>query len=482
MITWMQKHKKYLIITIWISTIAFIAAGMVGWGAYSFSSSSNSVAKVGNIAINVDDFNREYQLVFNNYNKQYSELMGKPLDNEQAKLLGLENITIQRLINKALLENFALDSGIRISNDDVTKEIQNIENFKKDGVFSSELYKEILKQNRIKPSEFEENMRKDLLIQKILGIFPTLITPFEKDIMSLPVALEDRLAIQIITSNQIKINIRDSELKDFYEKNKESYKTKKTFEVEILKTAINDISTNDEDLLAYYNDNKSSYITDGRVGEFNQVKDKVESDFKTKEAQKNALKLYVDFKNGKINGDKQTITEDDINSEILQAINGASDGETIKPILDNENFITIKVIKKIPQIIKSFEEAKNNIKADYYPIARQEALKKEAESKLNVFAGVDIGFFSLNDIKPIPLLQNVEKQQLLANIFNSSSKNGFVILNDKVVLYRILEQKMLRDSNNLDIFNDFKSRIIEQTIIDFLTKEYKIINNLKKDV
>ena len=51
MIDWMQKHKKWLIITIWISTIAFIAAGMVGWGSYSFNLDQGVVARVGDIKI-----------------------------------------------------------------------------------------------------------------------------------------------------------------------------------------------------------------------------------------------------------------------------------------------------------------------------------------------------------------------------------------------------------------------------------------------
>ncbi|WP_100954241.1 hypothetical protein [Helicobacter pylori] len=45
MIEWMQNHRKYLVVTIWISTIAFIAAGMIGWGQYSFSLDSDSAAK-----------------------------------------------------------------------------------------------------------------------------------------------------------------------------------------------------------------------------------------------------------------------------------------------------------------------------------------------------------------------------------------------------------------------------------------------------
>ena len=49
MISWMQKHNKYLVWTIWIATIAFIGAGFVGWGSYSFGSKAGNVAKVGDV-------------------------------------------------------------------------------------------------------------------------------------------------------------------------------------------------------------------------------------------------------------------------------------------------------------------------------------------------------------------------------------------------------------------------------------------------
>jgi len=51
MITWMQKKKKYLIVTIWVSTIAFIGAGFVGWGAYDYGSKASSIAKVGDVDV-----------------------------------------------------------------------------------------------------------------------------------------------------------------------------------------------------------------------------------------------------------------------------------------------------------------------------------------------------------------------------------------------------------------------------------------------
>ncbi|RAX52263.1 hypothetical protein CCY99_07680 [Helicobacter sp. 16-1353] len=481
MITWMQKHKKYLIITIWISTIAFIAAGMVGWGAYNFSSSSSSVAKVGDISISVDDFNREYQILYRQYNEQYTALMGKPLDNEQAKLLGLEDITIKRLIDKALLENFALDSGIRISDEDIAKEIQDIADFKKDGVFDASLYKEILKQNRLKPAVFEESIKKDLMIQKILEIFPSIVTPFEKEILSLPINLQDRLFIQIVTDNQIKVNITDKELEEFYENHKDSYKTQKEFEVEIIEAKLDDIQPNQEELKNYYDENKANYATDGVIAEFDTIKDTLIKDFQKREAQKVALKSYVDFKDSKIEGNKKTINENDINDDILQALNSAKDGDIIKPILDDDVFITIKVIKKIPQTIQSFKDAKSKIMEDYYPIAKQEAFKKYVESRINLFKGVDIGYFSIDDTKPIPGLADFEKQQLLTKVFNTDKQNDYLIVGNKAILYKIMEQKMLKDSLTSGVLNNIKSVFLEQTILDFLANTYKITNNLRKD-
>ena len=44
MITWMQRHKKWLITTVWVSTIAFVGAGFVGWGSYDFGKSGGTIA------------------------------------------------------------------------------------------------------------------------------------------------------------------------------------------------------------------------------------------------------------------------------------------------------------------------------------------------------------------------------------------------------------------------------------------------------
>ena len=56
MITWLQRHKRWLVITIWISTIAFVGAGFVGWGSYDYGKQGAVVAVVGDREVSVEEY------------------------------------------------------------------------------------------------------------------------------------------------------------------------------------------------------------------------------------------------------------------------------------------------------------------------------------------------------------------------------------------------------------------------------------------
>ena len=121
----MQKHKKYLVITIWVSTIAFVGAGFVGWGSYDFSSTSNAVAVVGENKVSINEMQREYSRLYGIYN----QLVGGTLDEEQAKKMGIEEQALNNLIVKALMLNYAYDLGLRASKEEIIQEITSTEAF-----------------------------------------------------------------------------------------------------------------------------------------------------------------------------------------------------------------------------------------------------------------------------------------------------------------------------------------------------------------
>jgi len=115
MISWMQKHNKYLVWTIWIATIAFIGAGFVGWGSYNLGSKAGNVAKVGNIEIKQSKLNNAYSNLYG----QYNQMMQGKLDEKKAREMGLIKQAFSTLAVQAKLLNFANESGIIASDEEV---------------------------------------------------------------------------------------------------------------------------------------------------------------------------------------------------------------------------------------------------------------------------------------------------------------------------------------------------------------------------
>jgi len=226
----MQKHKKWLIITIWISTIAFIGAGFVGWGAYSYGDKASAVAKVGDIEISVAEFQKAYSNIYN----QYAQIFKGNFDKEKAKAFGIEKQALKRLIDQALILNLAKEYEVTVSDEELAKTIASLPYFQKNGKFDKKLYKQILSQNNLKIKEFEEGVRKELTIAKVLHLLPVETSPNETRIADTLFNIADKIKYKLLTANDIKISVSEKELKLFWEKNKENFKTEVAYVVEYI--------------------------------------------------------------------------------------------------------------------------------------------------------------------------------------------------------------------------------------------------------
>jgi peptidyl-prolyl cis-trans isomerase D len=163
MISWMQRHKKWLVITIWISTIAFVGAGFVGWGSYDYGSKSGAVAVVGDREVTVSEYQREYSSLYD----QYARIFGQQFNQEMADQLKLKEAAYNMVIQKNLILSFADEIGLDVTDEEVAKELVKIPAFIKDGKFNKDTYITVLNQNRTNPTEFEANVKRDLLLQKV---------------------------------------------------------------------------------------------------------------------------------------------------------------------------------------------------------------------------------------------------------------------------------------------------------------------------
>lgn len=477
MINWMQKHKKYLIPTIWVSTIAFVGAGFVGWGAYDMNKDrSTSVAKVGEIAINIKEFQQKYSELFS-YIKSTS---GDEFNEETAKNMHLDEAALASLIQETILLNFARDLGIRVNKDDIAKYIVNSPNFQENGKFSENLYRQSLKNVGINPSEYEKSLEKAITLSKLQEALK--LVPTEKIIEAVSAAefMQDRVSLQVISQSVDEPKFSDDELKAFWEKNKNNYLTKRTFEIDTLFVKPQNFEVEAEKLKDFYDKNRSLYVDEnGKFLDFEIAKEQVIKDFLADFNKDEAIKVYLEVKKGKTQTNEKMVVSNE-NFEINELQN-AKIGEVNKPIAYKDGNLITRVTKINEPEVMDFQSAKDLAKLDFIAFLKQENLKKSAESALVNFDGKDIGFISKASENKTEILTDNEFGELLLKIFSSKDKQGYALTNDKALVYKITDQNLSNPEMVKNYGEILKTQVakilnsnLEQDLISALQKRYEI--------
>jgi peptidyl-prolyl cis-trans isomerase D len=476
----MQKHNKYLVWTIWVATIAFIGAGFVGWGTYDFGSKAGNVAKVGNIEIKQSQLN----MVYSNLYGQYNEMLQGKLDEKKAKELGLVKQAFSQLEVQAKLLNFAQEMGIVVSDKEVADTLEGIRSFQKDGIFNKEIYSAYLKSQRLKAKTFEATLRDEITIKKTLDLLHTDALPLEEETFSAAMNVADKLMYKVLGSNDVNITADDSKLKAFWETQKENFMTPRMYKLSIVWTATEGTEVTEEELKTFYDANSFNY-TDaaGKQLLFDEAKAQVEKDLKIKKSKKAAQKQYIAFKKGKIES-SETVTlpanDSKLSKELWEDVLAKQNGAIVKPKVVGNKYATVKIEAIIEPAPMNFEEAKEEITKLYMLQAKKEAMLKLAESTLETLTESNAkisDFVTLEKNDNLELLNSAESLQFLQKLFTSSEEKGIISIADKVVVYKIMDQKFLSaDQNKTDLLkqtvNQMKNRTFEANLIKMLDAKY----------
>jgi len=438
----MQKHKKYLVVTIWISVIAFVGAGFVGWGSYDFGSRANSVARVGEVKIGVKEFAREYERI-----RSLFHSMGADVDEKRAK--ELEQLALQNLIDQALLEQFARDHDLEVSDAEVAAAIAANQTFWKDGRFDRERYLQILRTNRLTPKEFESRVKRDLLLQKALKALEPTLYDLEFNTTASAFFVADKITYKPMSADDLEVNATDREVEAFYRQNGSLFMAPQKAKIAIIEINASQMPpATKEQLLEYYKSHKSSYrAPDGKILPFEAAKEQVAGDLAKKLAKKEALKRYIALKKGQIEPQRELIVsltpDAPLSPALIEALKKASEGSVIKPKPGDEGYIVAKVLQKIPAAPKPFEEVRSEAEAMLLNQKRSEALMERAKKMVDSFEGITTDYICRDDIGAIKELDRDEATLFLKKLFVSTEPKGIIKLSDvKIVLFKIDDQKL----------------------------------------
>ncbi len=487
MITWMQKHNKYLVITIWVATIAFIGAGFVGWGSVKFGSKSSSIAKVGDISIS----KVKYSFTYNNLYAQYAQKNPK-FDKEAAKELGLDKQVYSSLVTQALLLNMAKEYGIIATDEEVGLEIVSYPAFRdSNGKFNKQIYENFLSARGLRAKDFESILKDDLIIRKLTNKIDIKPLAYEKEVMESTFNIADKIKYKVIKLSDINVTTNETDIKNYWQKNRFNYLTSKKYNLELLWTNSNDVNVSNADIEKYYKQHNFNYIDkSGKIKELKDVKDEVTKDLKLEKIKITAEKERSRFKKGKIKATESlTLNENDskLTKELWKSIKEAKDGDYLKPKAVGDKLVTVHIVKTIKPQEMSFSEAKELVTKDYKKFKAKEELSKLTKEALKDSSNFNIepkGYINLSKFEVLPKLTPQDSLKVIRGIFASSKKIDKINLNDGAVVYEVVKQKLLdNNSTNKSLDKEvavIKSNELMSNLISKLSKKYTIESYVKE--
>jgi len=480
MITWMQRHRKYLVITIWISTFAFIGAGFVGWGQYSYGDKAGAVAKVGDISIT----QRQWQQAYNNLYSQYNQIFQGNFDQEQAKSFGLEDQALKQSIEQALILNLANSYNLMITEKELSDAIIAQNMFFENGHFSKALYTKVLKQNGLNISDYENDMRDSMLIRKVLALFQSAPITLENETFNMASAIADQIEYKLLDANTITLDTSDTALKSYWEMRQQNYMSAPSYDIEVLIQEPISANATEAEIEAFYKENRLDFKdAEGKILEFAQAKDTVIAALDDKATNKQALRGYIAFKKEKLDESTKpqamrvSLDNNPLDAETLTKITALkATSPFIKPVKINDRYTTVKLITTNPATPKSFEEAKLAVLEDYKRDQQSQQLQKLAQDSVASFKG-QVSPYLTAQSKSVTGLNDAEALEFIKQLFAATQKRGYIVLGEeKVVLYNIIDQK-IQESDATDSAMQvarLKASLFDKNLIEMLKTKYSI--------
>jgi peptidyl-prolyl cis-trans isomerase D len=165
----MREYFKGLKIVLLFVIVAFIATSLFYFGSSSLRGGDTRSAAPA--TVNGEDVPAaRFQRMQRNYLEYYRRAYRQDITPEMAERMGLTQQVLSDLIQEALIIQQAKREGITVGDEELRLRLQSIPAFQDDGRFSRDRYLAQLKQARIDPGEFEAEVRRDLVRQRMEGL------------------------------------------------------------------------------------------------------------------------------------------------------------------------------------------------------------------------------------------------------------------------------------------------------------------------
>ncbi|ROP49960.1 peptidyl-prolyl cis-trans isomerase D [Enterobacter sp. BIGb0383] len=264
-----------------IIIVSFILTGVSG---YLIGGSSNYAAKVNGQEIGRGQFENAFASERERMQQQLGDQFSELAANENY-MKSVRQQVLNRLIDEALLDQYAQKLNLNISDEQVREAIFATQAFQTDGKFDNNRYNAIVRQMGMSADQYADALRRQLATQQLINAVAgtDFMLSGETDSLATLVAQQRVVREATIDVNALaaKQQVSDAEITSYYEQNKGSFLSPEQFRVSYIKldAATMQATVTDEDIQAYYDQHQSEF-TQPQRNRYSVIQTKTEADAK----------------------------------------------------------------------------------------------------------------------------------------------------------------------------------------------------------
>ncbi|MCD5390909.1 peptidylprolyl isomerase [candidate division NPL-UPA2 bacterium] len=252
-----KKMKGILIATIAIIIPAFTL--LYGPGRSQRTAPRTVVvARVNGQRIDYRQFHSAYQEIKRRWQSLYRNRWDEQIERE------LKKQALEELIRRILLLREARNRRIVVTDQEVSDQIKSIfSNFHKEGRFDKEFYLRVLKYEGLTPERFEEQVRDDLMVRKLISQVTEGVEISEEELKQEYIRRNEEVRVKYILFRKEHfkkdLEVEEKELIDYFQENREEFRVPEKVNVEYVlidprerETAV---EIKDDEIVSYYQEN-----------------------------------------------------------------------------------------------------------------------------------------------------------------------------------------------------------------------------------
>lgn len=257
---------------------------LTGVSSYLIGGNNNYAAKVNGQEISRGQFENAVANERNRLQQQDRERFSEMAGDENF-MKAMRQQVLSQLVDEALLDQYAKNLGLSISDDQVKQAIFQTPAFQNNGKFDNQRFSGIVNQMGMSTDQYAQALRRQLTTQQLVSavLGSEFMLPEETNQLAALVAQQRIVREATIDVNALaaKQTVSDAEINGYYEQHKDQFLAPEQFRVSYIKMDAASMAENasEQDIQSYYDQHQEQFTQPERV-RYSVIQTKSEADAK----------------------------------------------------------------------------------------------------------------------------------------------------------------------------------------------------------